>query len=153
MKSVAFDENEKLLYVFFDNDVDNAATVIGNYQFGDKFKTELATFGGEAEFFQGSKTVKIYLSEKERDAVKELKNASKFRLVVSNVKDLQENLIKERIYEGTVDVYGTVSEIQVTKAEATALDTVVVTFNQDITRVDENSFGTIQGKEIADAIN
>lgn len=134
------------IYVFFNEDVDEATALnVANYMlYNNGTFTKLT---GATSFFEGTKIVKINVKDQKSDI--KITDETKTRLFVTGVKDLAGN----EILAGTTDPIEKISDNQaeMTKAVATAPNTIEVFFNARLGLVDKDAFTiTIPGvKDVA----
>jgi len=138
-------DEARYLYIFFDEEVDAAtALVAGNYflKNGDKY-TKLT---GAVEFYAGNKIVRVALTKGQYDEI-----AATTDLFVTAVKDLAGNEISpiiDPVKNKIIAIDDQANAPEIAKAEATAVNIVQVTFNQELATYDQSAF-TVDDKEIA----
>ena len=133
---VTYDATDKYLYVFFNENMDSVSALVkDNYQIvnGTTF-TKLAT---DPVFVNGSKTVRFTLNTTQQALI--LLANPETTLFIDNVKDVALNTIVTKMSGDVVAHAGAVIPA-FTKAEATARDKVVVTFNEELGLIDIAAF-------------
>lgn len=132
------------LYVYFDEDMDSATTLVaGNYQI---FVTATNTFTkltNTPVFVNGNKTVRIKLTADQRTEAEK----ATARLFVDNVKDVAGNVIEEKLFTTAFASQDDVKAV-ITSVQATGSKTVVVKFDSELSVVQDGAF-TISGKALA----
>lgn len=135
------------LYVFYNEAVDSeTALKVSNYFLYDGGYTKLT---GDTSFFEGDKIVKIALTEKQYEKVN-VAAADRAELFVTGVKDIAGNEILPGIKEidGTLEEANTPAIAYIDpdntskglKVYATATDKIEITFNQELTSIDDKAF-------------
>lgn len=115
-------KDAKYLYIFFDEDVTNTALDKDNYKIMASDGT-LTSFDKAPRFFDGSRVVRIELTEKEKNTI------IADDLFIQNIEDKAGNAMKGQIYKD--DIKDTASDApKVYSVEATAKDKLVITFDQ-----------------------
>lgn len=124
------------IYVFFNEDMDSDTTLVsGNYFLYDG--TTYRKLSEEIEFSNGNKVVKIELTSTQKEYVD---GAAYGKLLVTNVEDLNGNEIVPSLT--TIVDHSTYSPA-IDTVEATAVDTIEVTFTQELGDVDMDGFRQI----------
>lgn len=134
---VTYDATDKYLYVFFTENMDSATTLVkDNFQLvnGTTY-TKLAT---DPVFVNGSKTVRFTLNTTQQALI----TLNTTTVLVDNVKDVALNTITAKMSTAVVAHAGAVVPT-FSKAEATATNKVVVTFDSELALIDIAAFEII----------
>lgn len=151
INKVAYADGEKgagFLYVFYNETVDSdTALKVSNYFLYDG--TEYTKLTGATSFFEGEKIVKIALTKDQYTLAQSATQPGK-GLFVTGVKDIAGNEIQPKVnlIAGTLAVANIPAIAYIDpdntskglKVYATATDKIEVTFNQELTKIDDNAF-------------
>lgn len=128
------------LYVFFNEEVDqDTALNANNYYI--KNGTTYTKLTETAEFYTGNKIVKIKLTSSQKDLI----SVGTSELFVTNVKDVAGNeiAISDELKK-IIEINNSANAPYIEKAEATAIDTVEVTFNEELATYDPSAFKVLK---------
>lgn len=126
---------EKALFVFFSESVNDTALNKDNYYLVDA-NGVWAKFSNAPEFYDGDKVVRIELKDEELAKIK----VSGAKVVVRDVEDLAGNKMLIDIKDSILEYDAEANRPKIEKAEATATNKVVLTFDQYLTDVDAAAF-------------
>jgi methionine-rich copper-binding protein CopC len=133
ISKVTKDASNKILYVFFNEAVDNTALDKNNY--GVLANGEVTLLSKDPVFFVGNKVVKLTLTDEEYQ-----KLGSTGSLFVQKVKDLAGNAMAGQTKTiSSMDGYET-DKPAIATIDAVATDKIEITFNQVLKRVDKDVF-------------
>lgn len=137
-KVINLDKDSKItggsLYVFFSEEVDGTALDVNNYSLQDKTEFTVTKLTKAPSFYDGSKVVKIDLTASQAENV----NSGNYYVAVNNVKDMTGNVMVGKVLttiSTNADTSATVKSV-----EATSVNTIKVTFDSYLTRVDNGAF-------------
>jgi len=137
---VTVDKTNNLLYVFFNEDIDEATGLnAGNYYLYNivtvdgQQKPEYTKLSKTPSFFEGSRIVKFTLTDDEENKI-----AANTKLFVTGVKDVAGNEIVPVVTSAIAEIG--VKQPAIEDAKATALNTIEVLFTQQLGLVDKEAF-------------
>ena len=133
VEMVTYEPANKMLYIFFDEDVTtDTALTAGNYYLvlNDAYTKLTKT----PEFFNNSRTVRIELTTAQDSIAVDPATA----VFVANVLDLDGNEVQDNLTDPVVDQSTNIPAMH--EAVATAVDTVKVTFTQELAEVEMGAF-------------
>ena len=135
VEMVTYEPTNKMLYIFFDEDVTTeTALTAGNYYLVDDTPVSYTKLTKTPEFFNNSRTVRIELT----DAQHAIAEKATTKIFVANVLDLDGNEVQDNLTAAVVDQSTNVPAMH--EVVATAVDTVEVTFTQELAEVEMGAF-------------
>lgn len=135
---VALDEDNKVLYFIFDEDVSNTALNKNNYAIIDSSNGKLTNFKNSPKFAEGSRIVKIELADDETLVGK--------KIFVQKIEDKAGNAMAGKIVEN-IETLDEALAPKVDSVEITAKDKIVITFDQYLKEAPIDGFEVKVGSE------
>jgi hypothetical protein len=142
ISTVALDAANNLLYVFFNEELNDTALVSTNYYIVDDANA-YTKLSEEAAFFTNSKIVKIALTDAQEAKLADNDD----KVFITGVEDAAGNEIEVNLSGNYVALATLVPAMDT--VEATSTTTIVITYEQELGSVDKDAFAITGGLTVA----